>query len=95
VALVDVDEVAEHPAVGGAPVVGELLLVGAAADVLHPAHAPALDAGAVGPVPLGQPRLPHVGRLDDVVVDADDLGELGHGFLRESDPNLTGRQIIP
>ena len=38
----------------------------------------ALDVGAVGPVPLGQPGLPQVGGLDDVVVDADDLGDLGH-----------------
>jgi hypothetical protein len=76
VALVDVDEVPVHPAVGllGGLVV-EDLLVGAAAHVAHTGDAPALDAGAPVPVAGGQPGLPHVGRLDDVVVDADDLGD--------------------
>jgi hypothetical protein len=80
VALVDVDEVLVHPAVGLGRGVGvEDLLVGAAADVAHAGDAPALDAGAAVAVAGGQPALPHVGRLDDVVVDADDLGDHGHG----------------
>ena len=76
VALVDVDEVLEDPAVGLGPVGVERLLVHAAADVLDRADAPALDAGAAVAEPLGQPGLPDVRRLDDVVVDADDLGQL-------------------
>jgi hypothetical protein len=78
VALVDVDEIFVDPAVGERAVRVEGLLVGAAADVLHRADAAALDLGpAVGQLG-GQPRLPEVRRLDDVVVDADDLGQFGH-----------------
>jgi hypothetical protein len=72
VPLVDVDEVLEDPAVGLRPVGVEGLLVLAAADVAHGADAPALDPRAGLLVLLGQPVLPHVGRFDDVVVDADD-----------------------
>ena len=42
------------------------------------APALALDARPLLPVLLGQPRLPDVRRLDDVVVDADDLRQLCH-----------------
>ena len=38
-----------------------------------------------------QAVLPHVGVLDDVVVDRDDLREVLHG--REATPGLTGRQV--
>src|SRR4029077_21074809 len=39
---------------------------------------PSLHPRAARAEPGRQPRLPQVGRLDHVVVDADDLGELGH-----------------
>ena len=63
--------------------------------------------GPAVPEALGEPGLPEVRRLDDVVVDAHDHGDLGlpgagaggirlgderHGVLPER--NLTGRQII-
>ena len=86
-ALVDVDEVFEDPAVALGPVGIEGLLVDTAADVLDRPDAPALHSRAAVPEPLGQPRLPDVRRLDDVVVDADDLGQLHAG-----DRNLTLRQ---
>ena len=63
-ALVDVDEVAEDPAVGGAAVVGELLLVRAAADVLQVADAAPLGPGAAVAVLRRQPGLEEVGRLE-------------------------------
>ena len=79
VALVDVDEVLVHPAVGRRPVRVEGLLVLAAADVLHVADPAALDLGAAVAEALREPRLPHVRGLDDVVVDADDGGQLPIG----------------
>ena len=107
-ALVDVDEVLVDPAVGLRAVGVEGLLVLPAADVLHVADAAALDLGAAVAEALGQPGLPHVRRLDDVVVDADDRGQLpGSGGGRSSQGlhlgsdgvsdtlpgHLTGRQI--
>jgi hypothetical protein len=88
VALVDVDEVLEDPAVALRAVGVEGLLVDPAADVLDRPDAPTLDAGTALAEPLGQPRLPHVRRLDDVVVDADNLGQ-----FHPRDRNLTLRQI--
>jgi hypothetical protein len=44
-------------------------------------EAVALDVGGRGPVLLGQPGLPEMGGLDDVVVHADDHRDLGHGGL--------------
>jgi hypothetical protein len=96
VALVDVDEVFVDPAVGllGGVVV-EGLLVGPAADVAHAGDAPALDARPAVAVRGGQPPVPHVRRLDHVVVHADDLGDhdriarCHHGLH-----NLTDRQIV-
>ena len=79
VALVDVDEVLVDPAVGLGAVGVEGLLVLAAAGVAHVADAAALDLGAAVAELLGQPGLPEVRRLDDVVVDADDLGQLPAG----------------
>ena len=75
VALVDVDEVLVDPAVGLGAVGVERLAVGAAADVLHVADAPALRLGAAVAEARRQPGVPEVRRLDDVVVDADDLRE--------------------
>jgi hypothetical protein len=77
VALVDVDEVLVDPAVGLLAVGVEGLLVGAAAHVAHAADAAAFDLGPLVPELGGEPPLPDVGRFDDVVVDADDPGELG------------------
>ena len=99
VALVDVDEVLVDPAVGLRPVVVEGLLVGAAADVAHRADAAPLDLRAAVLVLRRQPGLPHVGRLDDVVVDADDLRELRHGQVLRTDVappehSLTTRQKL-
>jgi hypothetical protein len=48
----------------------------AATDVLVSAGVAPFDARPERAALLRQPRLPDVGRLDDVVVDADDLGEL-------------------
>src|SRR5947209_2094417 len=75
VAFVDVDEIAEDPAVGLWSVRVEGLLVAAAADVLHRADAAALDARATVAPTRREPGLPEVRGLDDVVVDADDLGQ--------------------
>nr|WP_283247024.1 NAD-dependent epimerase/dehydratase family protein [Parafrankia sp. CH37] len=76
VPFVDVDEVLVHPAVGLRAVVVERLPVVAAADVLHAPDAAPLDAGAGVTQPGGQPALPQVGRLHDVIVDADDPRQL-------------------
>ena len=75
VALVDVDEVLVDPAVGLGALGVERLAVRPAADVLHVADAAALRLGAAVAVARRQPGVPEVGRLDDVVVDADDLRE--------------------
>src|SRR6185437_4472729 len=81
VPLVDVDEVLVDPAVGLGPVRVEGLAVGTATDVLHLADAPALDA-RTGLAELGgQPGLPDVRRLDDVVVDTDDLRQFAERVL--------------
>jgi hypothetical protein len=74
VALVDVDEVFVDPAVGLRSALVERLLVGAAADVLHVPDAAPFDLRSAVAEALGQPRLPEVRGLDDVVVDAHDLG---------------------
>ncbi len=78
--LVDVDEVLVDPAVRERAVGVERLLVRAAPDVAHRADAAPLDVRTTS-FELGrQPGLPDVRRLDDVVVDADDLGQVGlHG----------------
>ena len=76
-ALVDVDEVLVDPAVGLGAVGVEGLAVGAATDVLHLADAAPLGLGTAVPEAGGEPGLPEVGRLDEVVVDADDLRERG------------------
>ena len=102
VALVDVDEVFEHPAVRRPSIVDELLLVGAASDVAHRADLTTLDARSSILEPLGQPLLPHVGRFDDVVIDADDHREVARRHLVQLCrvahplplPYLTGRQIV-
>ncbi len=73
VALVDVDEVLVHPAVGLRAVLVEGLLVAAAADVRHRPDAASLDMRTPSPEPLGQPPIPEMGGLDHVVIDADDL----------------------
>ena len=75
VTLVDVDEVLVDPAVGLRAVGVEGLAVGPAADVLHLADAAALRLGAAVAEAGRQPGVPEVRRLDDVVVDADDLRE--------------------
>ena len=75
VPLVDVDEVLVDPAVGLRSALVEGLLVRAAADVLHGADAAPFDLRAAIAESFGQPRLPQVRGLDDVVVDADDLGQ--------------------
>jgi hypothetical protein len=67
-----------EPDVTRRAVVGELVLVGRAADVLQVAEPVALDPGRVLLEPGRQPVLPDVRRLDDVVVDADDHGDLRH-----------------
>src|SRR5579871_6730344 len=78
--LVDVDEVLVDPAVGEGPVGIEGLAVVAASDVLHGPDSPTFDVRPAVAVLGRQPRSPEVGRFDDMVVDAHDLGELlGHG----------------
>src|SRR6185436_21043880 len=64
------------PAVAPDPVVVELHLVLGALDQLHLAEAMALDPRALLPVLLGEIRLPDVGGLHYVVVDADDLRDV-------------------
>jgi biuret amidohydrolase len=86
-ALVDVHEVLEDPAVALWTVGIEGLLVDPAADVLDRPDAPALHSRTAVSEALGQPGLPDVRRLDDVVVDTDDLGQ-----LHPADRNLTLRQ---
>jgi hypothetical protein len=56
----------------------ELELVRAPTDVAHAGDALALDARRPIAEPLGQPTIPDVRRLDDVVVDAHDEGNLVH-----------------
>ncbi len=75
VALVDVDEVLVDPAVGLGTLGVEGLTVRTAADVLHLPDAAALCLGAPVAETGRQPGVPQVGRLDQVVVDADDLRE--------------------
>jgi hypothetical protein len=50
-----------------------------AADERHLLDGRPQYAGTDVPVLGGEPVLPHVGRLDHVVVDRDDLRELTHG----------------
>ena len=88
VALVREHEALEHPAVGLRRVVVEVELVGAAADVAHSRDALALDAGRPIAEPLGEPAVPHVRRLDHVVVDADDDGDLRMGRSRSLAPGV-------
>src|SRR5581483_3291764 len=78
VALVDVDElVLVEPVVAPAAVLGHLLLVGSA-DVEGEVPPPGpLDPRALLAHLGGQAVLPHMGGLDDVVVDADDLRKIG------------------
>ena len=79
VALVHVDEaVLIHPVVAPAAVLGHLLLVGGARVEREVPPPRPLDAWALLSHPGGQSLLPQVGRLDDVVVDADDLRQLHH-----------------
>ena len=73
--LVDVDEVLVDPAIGLGAVGVEGLAVGPPADVLHVADAAALGLRAPVAKARREPGVPQVRRLDDVVVDADDLGE--------------------
>ena len=77
--LVDVDElVVVVP--GVAPLALGILdhVVFGPRQVLEAAPALALDPGTTVAPLLGEPRLPDVGGLDDVIVDADDLRQ-GHG----------------
>jgi hypothetical protein len=76
VTLVDVHEVFVDPAVGLRSGLVECLLVRAAADVAHRADPAALGAWSALAERGRQPVAPHVRRLDDVVVDAHDPGEL-------------------
>ena len=78
--LVDVDElVVVVP--GVAPLALGVLVhvVLGPREVLERAPLLALDPGAPLPPLLREPRLPHVGRLDDMVVNADDPGQC-HDF---------------
>ena len=52
------------------------------------------EVGPVGLELLREVLLPHVRGLDDVIVDADDLGQLGHG-VHPPHLFLTDRQILP
>src|SRR6202035_4583239 len=75
--LVDIDQpVLEVPAVTPRPVGVFLHRVLGAGVELEVAPALPLDPGALLPELLREPRLPDVGRLDDVVVDADDLRQV-------------------
>ena len=80
-AAVGDDQVLVHPEVGlDAALVDEVPCVGRAVE-LQVLDALALDPRADVAVLRRQPVVPHVGRLDDVVVDADDLGQHLHGGL--------------
>jgi hypothetical protein len=94
VTLVREHEPLEDPAIGLRRVVVELELVGPTADVAHARDALPLDAGCPITESLGEPVVPDVRRLDDVVVDADDEGNVGcgHGVLSHLD--LTPCQIV-
>ena len=74
--FVGVDDVLVDPGVClERRLVVELLLVRGCAGELNGAHPPSLDTGASIPELGRKPGLPHVRGLDDVVVDADDLGD--------------------
>jgi hypothetical protein len=75
VTLVDVDEILVDPAVGLRPGIVECLLVDAAPDVAHRPDAAPLHVGSALDELRGEPLLPEVRGLDDVVVDTDDLGQ--------------------
>ena len=74
-----VDHIAEQPAVRGRAVGREVVLVlGPGAHDANLGHPPPFHARRTVPEPGGEPCLPQVRRLDDVVVDAHDLGQLHH-----------------
>src|SRR4029077_7026252 len=78
--LVDVDEaVLEVPGVAPLPIRALGVRVLRARGGVERAPLLALDVGSLLPELLREPRLPDVGRLDDVIVDADDLRQ----FLRQ------------
>ena len=77
VPLVRVHQALVEPDVARRTVVAELVLVAGSTDELQAAEPVALDPGAVVRELRGEPALEQVRRLDDVIVDAHDLREIG------------------
>ena len=85
----------EPPVAPGSVFVGPGLLVAEdAADELHVLHLAAVETRPDLPVRRRQAVLPDAGRLDHVVVDRDDLGDLRHDRrLHPTDRRTYGPRI--